>query len=183
MSLNKSILTIFLFVLDSSRTHTCTTGLTGKLLSKELFPRQEAKLWDPIETHAQVHRAPDHSPRDCSTAAPLVSLAPEGKPPSFTEEKPPTVTPPNSSCYSRSHSINPQLTELQRPPPQHQAAAKVRLQGSPEKQESGGNASVPVEAAGRGGQSKGFRWGYAMQRKAFPHDETPRSGVPSSAAT
>lgn len=68
-------------------------GLSGKLLFTELFPSGRQSFGTPTETHAQVHRAPDQSPRDCSATAPRVSLVPEGKSLSFPEGKLPAAAP------------------------------------------------------------------------------------------
>lgn len=90
-------------------------GLSGKLLFKALFPRKKAKLWDPnrdpcpssLGIRPESKRLFCNSPTGLSSTRRQTPILPGGK----------TAHghPPDSTCYSKNHSIERQLTELQRP--------------------------------------------------------------------
>lgn len=148
MSLSENILIPFLFVLDSFRTHASTAGpqwevsfqrITSKAEGEALGARRRAmpKFAGHLSRAQDIVLQQLHWSRWHQKANPIL---PGGK----------TAHghPPNSACYSKSHWIKTQLTELRRLSCCRGAAAGLSWKAGVSEGET---ASVLMEAAGEGG--------------------------------
>lgn len=138
-------------MLDSFRTHASTTGPQWEASFQRIISKAEGKASGPQQRPmpkftGHLTRVQETVPQQLHWPLWFQKANPH---PSQRENHP--QSPPNSACYSRSHSIKPQLTELQRPGcGRGEAAGLSRKAGW-----LGGDISAHLEATGRGTRVRG----------------------------
>lgn len=165
-------------MLDSFRTHASTTGPQWEASFQRIISKAEGKASGPQQRPMpkftrHLTRVQETVPQQLHWPLWLQKANPH---PSQRENHP--QSPPNSACYSRSHSIKAQLTELRRP-----GCGRGEAAGLSQKAGWLGGGISAHGGYRQGDQSEGLRWRCATQRKEFPHTEIPLSPMPSSAAT